>query len=228
MSRKYDHSPKRKQTDRALTSNQQEWKHQVTNLKRRIKELEALGAIVDFVVPDMPKKVTKAAIEKIKEIKRAELLKHAHQVNDEGELVDFEPPKRGETKKRKEEVKQKSKADDPIDIVEVELYNLYYFIQTYTNPNANQSTLTGAKNQLLDMLNIAIEQFGKREIAIRAENMSNAYGFAQMAMDDSNSDRQANYIQGFSNVLFGRSFTLAELISIQREREYGEGFQEVE
>ena len=50
MAKKRDNAPIRHQTKRKLTSNQEEWEHQAKNLKRRIRDLAGLGAVVDFVV----------------------------------------------------------------------------------------------------------------------------------------------------------------------------------
>lgn len=106
MSRKYDHSPKRKQTKRVLTSNQQEWKHQVTNLKRRIRDLQGLGVYVNYEIPSMPKKVTKQAIEKLKGIKREQLLKTAFSIYAFGEIGEAFIPKIGERAEYRRHIKE--------------------------------------------------------------------------------------------------------------------------
>lgn len=200
---KYDHSPARRETPRKLTSNQEEWKHQITNLKRRIRELEKKGYYVpESLIPEQPKRITKKAIADVKAIKRKQLLEVS--IEKQGPEVPPEPP---------------------VDTVDVELYMLYSFIENYTNPNANQFTLEGARSHLLQLLDEAIIEYGRREIAIRAEEMANARGLAQQAMDESNSDRQRASIDGFSHVLFGRAFSQAELIAIQRDREGNENFE---
>lgn len=252
MSRKRDNSPKKRQTKNRLTSNQREWKHQVTNLKRRIKDLQGLGVEVAYDIPEMPKTVRKRDIDKIKNIKREQLLKFAFTVYAFGEIGEAFIPKIGERaeyrrhiKEAREQERQAELArqeaeefrrekdrmladlyDEPVDIVDVELQNLRSFIEGYTNPTANQWTLKGAKHDLLEMLDMAIEAYGRREVATRAENVANARDFAKQAMDESNSDAQRQSLNGFSQALFGRSFTLAELYAVQQNIESYEDFEE--
>lgn len=107
-----DNAPAKRRTKRQLTSNQEEWQHQVHNLKRRIKDLEALGAQVAFAIPEMPARVTKAAIEKIKNIRRAQLEKTAYQAGEGGEAEPFVPPARGWAKQRREKVRREREAKD--------------------------------------------------------------------------------------------------------------------
>lgn len=125
---KRDNAPQRRQTAKKLTSNQQEWKKQIQNLKGRIRKLENQGAIVDFKIPEMPKRIDKSAIENIKNIRRRDLVrgveyrpvgskkeikyKPAQQINDEGKLEKWKPPERGKAKEREAEVRAKRKAID--------------------------------------------------------------------------------------------------------------------
>lgn len=244
LSRKRDNSPKKRQTKNRLTSNQREWKHQVTNLKRRIKDLKGLGVEVAYDIPEMPKTVRKRDIDKIKSIKREQLLKFAFSVSELGEVVKAILPKIGEREAKRKQLKEQKRldewwdevspsisedeiyADEPVDIVDVELHNLRSFIEGYTNPTANQWTLKGAKHDLLEMLDMAIESYGRQEVATRAENVANARDFAKQAMDESNSDAQRQSLNGFSQALFGRAFTLAELYSVQHNIESYEDFEE--
>ena len=73
MSRR-DNAPKTHKTKATLKSNEEEWKKAVTNLNRRIKDLEGLGAVVDFKIPDKPDDITIEDIERLNSIKRKELL----------------------------------------------------------------------------------------------------------------------------------------------------------
>lgn len=120
MSRKYDHSPKRRQTKRKLTSNQQEWKHQVTNLKRRIRDLQGLGVQVAYDIPSMPAKVTKQAINKLKNMKREELLKYAFTVYAYGEVGEAFIPKRGERKEYRRHIKEARELERQAELAKIE------------------------------------------------------------------------------------------------------------
>lgn len=129
---KRDNAPRKRGTSKTLTSNQQEWKHQISNLKRRIRDLERQGAIVDFKIPEMPKRVTEQAIKGIKNIRRRELVrgveykpsgekkeikyKPAQQINEEGKLEKWKAPERGKTKERQSEVRARKIAEDILDL----------------------------------------------------------------------------------------------------------------
>lgn len=201
MARKYDHSPSRRQTARRLTANQEEWQHQVTNLKRRIRELEKKGYEVEYEVPEQPKRITKESIERVRKISRKELLEYA-------------PEKQGPPKPPKR-----------LPITDVELKRLREFIQNYENGNVNKYSLQWAKDYLTRILDNAIQTYGEREIAIRAEQIAAATDFAVQAMQDSHGDIQQQYIDSFAYVLFDRSFTQSELRDIEEARERNENYE---
>ena len=172
-----DNAPKKTKTKNVLTSNQREWKHQVENLKKRIRSLEELGAVVDFAIPEMPKRVTKKAIEAIKGIRRKQLEKKAYQsnndgieVNEQGEAKPYTPPKRGETKRRLKEVKARRKAKEIFD----EDYSDYYEDEEYYAPDYDYPyysyTDTDAPNiydVVVDNLRSFIENYGSNVPSFR-------------------------------------------------------------
>lgn len=225
---KRDNSPKKKQTAQKLTSNQREWQHQVANLKRRIKDLEDLGAKVAFEIPEMPKRVGKKAIEQIKKIKRKTLEKYAYQEGQYGEAVEFEPPKRGEAEKRRREVKAKRELEreeamfndeyqaeeEPIDIVDVELENLRSYIESFDD-NSDKDLQEYAKSSLLNILDKAIEEFGRTQVARSAEQYSDANALAQAALWASKQDKVDMNVRGFSRALLGRALTYQEAIGME-------------
>lgn len=219
-----DNAPKKTKTKNSLTSNQREWEHQVENLKRRIRSLEELGAVVDFAIPEMPKRVTKKAIDTLKGIRREQLLKKAYQssgegieVTEQGEVKPFIPPKRGETKRRREEVKtRKSKNNfdedssdyiDAPDIYDVVLDNLRSFIENYGSNDASFRMNSDTQSKLLNILDRAIKELGAQEIASRAEDITELYGLAERALYDSKDERIKMTLRGFANVLYGNSGT---------------------
>lgn len=128
---KKDNAPKRHQTKRKLTSNKEEWVKAVSNLKDRIKNLERQGAIVDFKIPEMPKRVTKQMIKALNRIRRPQLVagakytsptdkkeikyKPAQQINEEGKLEKWKAPERGKAKEREQEVRARKIAQDIIE-----------------------------------------------------------------------------------------------------------------
>ena len=129
---KKDNAPKRHQTKRQLTSNKEEWLKAVSNLKQRIKNLERQGAIVDFKIPEMPKRVTKQMIKALNRIRRPQLVvgakytsptdkkeikyKPAQQLNEEGKLEKWKAPERGKVKEREQEVRARKIAQDIIEL----------------------------------------------------------------------------------------------------------------
>lgn len=236
-----DNSPKRHHTKAQLTSNQKEWKHQVTNLKRRIKDLEGLGFVVDFKIPEMPKRVGKAAIEKIKNIGRKTLEKHAYKENQStGELKPFEPIPRGQAKDVRRRVKRERELQRELDnqrkwfdedydeyqdyswteseepnVYDVVLENLKNYIEGF-NENRNKSLQEWSKGKLLSLLESAIEREGAEEIASRAETMAGLADLAQAALWQSKQDRAEMHIRGFANVLYGRSSSRVDKIFMER------------
>lgn len=237
---KRDNSPKRHHTKAQLTSNQKEWKHQVTNLKRRIKDLEGLGFVVDFKIPEMPKRVGKAAIEKVKNIGRKALEKHAYKQNEStGELKPFEPIPRGKAREVREQVKREREYQRTLDnrdkwfdeyeddyswaeesqeepnVYDVVLENLKNYIEGF-NENRNKSLQEWSKGKLLSLLESAIEREGAEEIASRAETMAGLADLAQAALWQSKQDRAEMHIRGFANVLYGRSSSRVDKIFMER------------
>lgn len=218
-----DNAPKKTKTKNVLTSNQREWKHQVENLKRRIRSLEELGAVVDFAIPEMPKRVTKKAIEAIKGIRRKQLEKKSYQrsgegidVTEQGEVKPYIPPKRGETKRRLNEEKARRRAEEILDendsdyedapnIYDVVVDNLRSFIENYGSNDASFRMNYETQSKLLDILDKAIKELGVEEIASRAEDLSELYGLAERALYDSKDERIKMTLRGFASVLYGNN-----------------------
>lgn len=233
MSRKYDHSPNKHQTKRILKGNKEELEFRQSDFYKSLTWQERYIIYGDkSVLTGNREELVKALRNLQRRVQRWER-KHPGQTLDIPELDIRQYPERV-TKETIETVKglrgkklaeRELEPEEPVDIVEVELYNLRSYIEGYTNPTANQWTLKGAKHDLLEMLDMAIEAYGRREVATRAENVANARDFAKQAMDESNSDAQRQSLNGFSEALFGRSFTLAELYAVQHNIESYEDFE---
>ena len=235
---KRDNAPKKRSTKRQLTSNQQEWKHQITNLKRRIKDLEGLGIYVAFDIPSMPKKVTKAAIEKIKSIKRKELLKHGYSVDEATGEVFEKPalPQRGKTKEWRKLVKRLKRENDerfseadeydyediyediPVDISTVEIDRLKEEIASY-----GDSALT---QQLYSILDRAIYERGLEEVAkMVEESYEELADYAQKAVKYKGDSRGAGNAAVFAQIVLGRTPSFNELASYTLASEKDENFE---
>lgn len=249
MSRKYDHSPKRRKTNKSLTSNQQEWKHQVTNLKRRIRDLEGLGVHVTYDVPSMPQRVTKQAIEKLKGIKREQLLKGAFTIYAFGEIGEAFIPKVGERaeyrrhiKEAREQEKQQELAkieaeqeriekermlrdlyseSEPVQIWDAELDNLRNMIDDFGDG--------AVASQLNTMIDAAIASDGIDNVCYRIEgNTSTLQTAAFLATKYKGASKASGAITTFAQILFGRSLSLGELKSFERANDYNDDFEELE
>ena len=189
-----DNAPKKTKTKNVLTSNQREWKHQVENLKRRIRSLEELGAVVDFAIPEMPKRVTKKAIEAIKGIRRKQLEKKSYQssgegieVTEQGEAKPYSPPKRGETKRRLKEVKARRKAKEIFD----EDYNDYYEDEEYYAPDYRDYSYTDTDapniyDVVIDNLRSFIENYGSNvpSFQMNYDTQSKLLGMLDKAVEE--------------------------------------------
>lgn len=257
MSRKYDHSPKRRKTNKSLTSNQQEWKHQVTNLKRRIRDLEGLGVHVTYDVPSMPQRVTKQAIEKLKGIKREQLLKGAFTVYAFGEIGEAFIPKVGERaeyrrhiKEAREQEKQQELAKIEAEKERIETQRMLRDIDIEREVAKISDDevariwdveLDNLRNMLDDfgdgvvaaqlnaMIDAAIDSDGISNVCYRIEgNMSTLQTAAFLATKYKGASKASGAITTFAQILFGRSLSLGELKSFERANDYNDDFEELE
>lgn len=225
-----DNAPAKRRTNRELTGNQKEWLHQVQNLKRRIKSLEGLGAVVEYPVPtQMPTtssgkiRVERKHIEELKSITRKELEKYAKQVGEFGELVPFQAPERGKTKERREQVKREREEADHFpegeytgtDIVDVELDRLRDYIENFDENVKNKGVQEYTRNALLSILDKAIAEQGRLNVARTAEEYSSLHSLAEAALWQSRQEKADMNIRGFSSVLLGRPFTYDEAKEIE-------------
>lgn len=230
-----DNAPKKHSTKRQLTSNQQEWKHQVTNLKRRIRDLEGLGVYVNYEIPSMPSRVTKSAIEKIKNIKREQLVKFAFGVAVTGEIIEnVVLPQRGRVKEWRQIVKRLKKEEQrryepdyesdeileelPVSISTVEIDRLKQEIASY-----GDSALT---RQLYSLLDKAIYERGLDNVASMVEeNYSQLSDSAQRAVKYKGDTRGAGNVALFAEIVLGRVPTFTELADLNTVNEADENFE---
>lgn len=236
-----DNAPAKRRTKRQLTSNQKEWQHQVQNLKRRIKDLESLGAQVAFAIPEMPARVTKAAIEKIKNIRRAQLEKTAYQEGKFGEAVPYEAPERGKAEQRRKEVKLKRWLEErenqpsiydedyqddegdywyeePVEISRVEIDNLRNLIYDIADDETAEKL-----NSILDR---AIADKGANAVADTVEKRySELRETAQQAIKYKGLSKGAGAITSFAQILMSEPLSFGELADLERANDYNDDFE---
>lgn len=196
---KRDNSPKRKPTKRILTANQEEWVHQLRNLKRRIKSLEKTGLIAGYELPEMPKRVTKRDIEKLKGLRRAELLALPQK--------EIEIP-----------------TPTPVSIADVELAQLEAYIDEYT-PTRNIEIHNRAKAMLKAVLEQRIAESGRDVVAAQLERSADARMIAEAILYASEQQDVERRIGTFVRAVFGRALSLQELQEIQGYIEANESFE---
>lgn len=241
---KRDNAPKRRQTKKQLTSNQQEWKHQVTNLKRRIKDLEELGALVNVAIPEMPKRVTKAAIEKIKQMRRAYLQKRAVQVESTGEVVPYKAPERGKVEERRREVKKEREKEEQEQQKEYDSYDDFGYDEDDDfnisweddeRPYASQSEYDNllsyidefgpATPYLKDLLEQAIREKG---FDVVMENISNHYDsikeYSRLSAKYVGTEKGNGFAGKFAELITGSPLSGEQRIIIEKANDYLQDF----
>ena len=235
-----DNAPAKRKTNRQLTSNQKEWQHQVQNLKRRIRDLEGLGAKVAITIPEMPARVTKAAIEKIKSIRRAQLEKTAYQEGTYGEAVPFEAPERGHAEERRRQVRANkwlekelasyeledeedayNYSNEPLDIYRVEIDNLRNMIYEF-----GDEEIADKLNSILDK---AISEHGANAVADTVEKRySDLRETAQQAIKYKGLSKGSGAITSFAQILMSEPLSFGELADLERANDYNDDFESPE
>lgn len=197
---KRDNSPKRKATKRRLTANQEEWLHQLRNLKRRIKALEKYGLVVDYELPEMPKRVTKGEIEKLKGLRRPQL---------------FDLPQK--------EIEFTTATPSPVNIADVELTNFINNIESYT-PTRYVELRTYGKNMLLSMLHQRISEEGRLAVAEQLQRSAEAGLIVDSVLYASTQEQVETGLSKFARVVFNRALALDELQELEYSMEYNENY----
>lgn len=106
------------------------------------------------------------------------------------------------------------------DIADIVLNNLREFIIRYENPAIRDEYLQGRKSDLLNYLDVGVAQHGKKAVAQNAELLNEQMGVAQEYMDESNAERAGVLLGQFGELVFGRAFSFAELVGMERHEEY--------
>ena len=106
------------------------------------------------------------------------------------------------------------------DIADIVLNNLREFIIRYENPAIRDEYLQGRKSDLLNYLDVGVAQHGKKAVAQNAELLNEQMGVAQEYMDESKAERAGVLLGQFGELVFGRAFSFAELVGMERHEEY--------
>ena len=220
---------KRRQTKRKLTANQQEWKYQIKNLKRRIKTLEKY-AYVDFDIPERPERVTKKDIARIKGLGRKQLLAYAYDVDPvNGELLPYVPPKpkRRARKAASEELESLPypSSSDPVAIEDKVLSEVEFLITNYAGNPKYPALTERTRAQLASVLVERIEEVGRKAVSEALEREYNREGVVMAALSESKSNVAQELVNKFAKIVYGRALTQQEAADINVFAEGVESFE---
>lgn len=158
-----------------LTPNQQEWRKQTKRINDLIRRLEKRGYIVDkSTLIKIPKTITKKALERIKGIKTAEIIKKSKfKLPETGEIIRGEEGKKYENirrsqkaaKTRKEKQRVKEAPTEPPTAENTMPRQAFYnmVIENYfANLPGQSGTIT---YKVYEIVNSLIDQYGIEQIA---------------------------------------------------------------
>ena len=182
------------------TENRRLYIKEYEKFQRRLKAFERKTGIrispQEFgIETGLPKRITKGKIESLKELGAREF---KHYTKEQGESAP--------------------------DIADIVISNLKSFIISYAeskvgdNDRAYNIAHSGA-SMLLDYLDRGIAVYGKSAVARNAERLDEQMSIAAQYMDESNSDRAGMLLSQFGEVVFGRAFSFAELVGMERYNE---------
>ena len=210
--------------------------------------------MVNVAIPEMPKRVTKAAIEKIKQMRRAYLQKRAVQVESTGEVVPYKAPERGKVEERRREVKAKKdlereyqkerEEEEEWDYNHTEQEQQDYGWDEYWDetdydwepPSAGEVAMDNLRNlfwqfgddtalELLDILNNAIDVNGKDVVAKNIEqNFSKLEKYAQLYATYKGTTKGNGFITSFKSAIMNRPLALDELQDAEKANDYTDDF----
>jgi len=182
--------------------------------------------LINKLKKDYGVKATEPRIQYLKEVENLKRRLKAYEKKT-GQKVDpnlyipKELPKRI-TKQVIENVKRIGRKDfeNVPDIADIVLNNLREFIIRYENPAIRPEYLEGRKSDLLNYLDVGVAQHGKKVVAQNAELLNEQMGVAQEYMDESKAERSGILLGQFGELVFGRAFSFAELVGMERHEEY--------
>ena len=158
-----------------LTKNQIAFKKQVTRIKNFIRRATKRGyEFSDNVIPNMPKRVTKKSIEKIKNIKPKDLYSKASYLDKStGEIVsgstgrkierNLSTQKAKETRKNNNNKRHSNNNKNYITYETVIMKNFYEYIKSFTSNKIRDS--------LYGMIKTLEHEQGRTEVAKALQNM---------------------------------------------------------
>ena len=220
-----------------LTQTQKEYKKQRRRVQRAVKKLEKIGYIFDEnVVPKIPKKITKASVQRLANITPEKLREKSEYIIGE-EVVKYKTHKKEikqEIKRIRESLKQEQEKTvndyiptvSYIDIFRETVINSLPDNRAFyhgRNEPATFKDFSGYKNIIISLLDDSIaengEQYVERLLQEHADTLS---GYIEGAQYDSDENRVERDLISIANILKGSPLSMneAEQVSMLSEGSY--------
>lgn len=220
-----------------LTQTQKEYRKQRRRVQQAVKRLEKIGYIFDEdVVPKIPKKITKASVQRLAKITPEKLREKSEYIIGE-EVVKYKTHKkeiRQEIKRIRQELK-KEKETPVIDYIPTVSY-IDNFRETVINsvPDnrafyhgrnepASFKDFSGYKNIIISLLDDSIAENGEQYVErLLQENADTLSDYIEGAQYDSDENRVEHNLISVANILKGSPLTQieAEQVSMLSEGAY--------
>lgn len=220
-----------------LTQTQKEYRKQRRRVQQAVKRLEKIGYIFDEdVVPKIPKKITKASVQRLAKITPEKLREKSEYIIGE-KVVKYKTHKkeiRQEIKRIRQELK-KEKETPVIDYIPTVSY-IDNFRETVINsvPDnrafyhgrnepATFKDFSGYKNIIISLLDDSIAENGEQYVErLLQENADTLSDYIEGAQYDSDENRVEHNLISVANILKGSPLTQieAEQVSMLSEGAY--------
>lgn len=219
------------------TQTQKEYKKQRRRVQQAVKRLEKIGYIFDEnVVPKIPKKVTKASIQRLAKITPEKLREKSEYIIGE-EVLKYKTHKKEikqEIKRIRESLKQEQERPAVDYIPTVSYINI--FRETVINSLPDNRAFyhgrnepvtfkdfSGYKNIIISLLDDSIAENGEQYVeSLLQEHADTLSGYIGGAQYDSNENRVERDLISIANILKGSPLSMneAEQVSMLSEGSY--------
>ena len=220
-----------------LTQTQKDYRKQRRRVQQAVKKLEKIGYIFDEnVVPKIPKKVTKASVQRLAKITPEKLREKSEYIIGD-KLVKYKTHKKEikqEIKRIRESLKQEQEKPvidyiptvSYIDIFRETVINSLPDSRAFyhgRNEPATFKDFSGYKNIIISLLDDSIAENGVEYVErLLEENSDKIYNYIEGAKYDSSEKRVDNDLISIANILKGSPLSMneAEQVSMLSEGSY--------
>ena len=187
-------------------------------------------AYIDFEIPERPARVTKKDIERIKGIRRKELLQYAYEADIlTGEITQYVPPKpkRRGRKVASEELEPLPypSSSEPVAIEDKVLSEIEFLIANYAGNPKYPALSERTRAQLTSVLAERVEEVGRKAVSEALEREYNREGVVMAALSESKSNVAQELVNKFAKIVYGRALTQQEAADINVFAEGVESFE---